>query len=315
MNRAWLQLFRVPNLPTAAGDAVAGAALVLALRGPAPGAVAAALAAGAAELLFYMAGLADNDLVGAATDSPRDRPIPAGRLTVRAVRAARLLCVMAAAAVGAAARLPPVWWAVAAALVALIAFYNRAKDRFLFVGRFAMGACRGVALLSGAAAVSAAPFVGPPAPFPVPPLPLALAMAFLSWTIYIAAVTRLGEDEERASGPAGFSRLALFATIAFHPAFATVAFSSTAMPTAGRVAAGLCLVWVFLNVCLAVAPLVRPHGPAERRRAVGRTIGGLFWMQLGLICLFPHPAFLAFAGGCFAVRLLIRSLVPSVSGS
>ena len=315
MPSAWLQLFRVPNLPTAIGDAVAGAALALALRGPAPGAAVAALAAGGAELLLYMAGLADNDLVGAATDSPADRPIPAGRLTVRAVRAARLLCLAAAAAVGAAARLPAAWWALFAALVALIAFYNRAKDRFLFVGRFAMGACRGVALLSGAAAVSAAPFAGPPAPFPAPPLPLALVLAFLSWTIYIAAVTRLGEDEERASGPAGFSRPALFATIAFHPAFAMVASPSSAVPAPGRVAAGLCLVWVVLNACLAVAPLARPHGPAERRRAVGRTIGGIFWMQLGLICLFPHPAFLAFAGACFIARRLVRRLVPSVSGS
>ena len=71
--KPWLQLFRVPNLPTAVGDAVAGGATVAFAVGRSseeiPGSVvAAALAAGAAELLLYLGGLADNDLVDEEAD-------------------------------------------------------------------------------------------------------------------------------------------------------------------------------------------------------------------------------------------------------
>ena len=53
--KPWLQLFRVPNLPTAVGDAVAGGAMVafFVFGKGVPGSVGAvALAAGAAELML-----------------------------------------------------------------------------------------------------------------------------------------------------------------------------------------------------------------------------------------------------------------------
>ena len=62
MLRPWLQFFRIPNLPTAPGDALAGAVMGVALTG---GDVRHALVAGAAALFLYMYGLADNDIVGA----------------------------------------------------------------------------------------------------------------------------------------------------------------------------------------------------------------------------------------------------------
>ena len=93
--RPWLRFFRVPNLPTALGDAAAGSALAFAMlaggEAPSDGVLAAFLAAAAAELLLYLFGLADNDIAGAesdARDAP-DRPIPSGEISLRAARVAR----------------------------------------------------------------------------------------------------------------------------------------------------------------------------------------------------------------------------------
>ncbi|MBR1589173.1 MAG: hypothetical protein IJ658_12705, partial [Kiritimatiellae bacterium] len=64
--RPWLQFFRLPNLPTAPGDALAGAAVLMCFSA---GGFAQAAAAGAAALGFYMFGLADNDIVGVSADA------------------------------------------------------------------------------------------------------------------------------------------------------------------------------------------------------------------------------------------------------
>ena len=85
----WFRFFRLPNLPTAPGDALAGAAV--GLMWAAGGDVRRALAAGGAAFFLYLYGLADNDVVGAAADARTapDRPIPRGEISLRAARVAR----------------------------------------------------------------------------------------------------------------------------------------------------------------------------------------------------------------------------------
>lgn len=180
---AWLQLFRVVNLPTVPGDVFVGAAAAQAFtHGKAsPAGLAAACLA---SVLLYMFGLADNDIVGAATD--RNRPIPLGLITLRAARIARCLCFLGAFGLGLAARLPQPWWPVACELAVVIAIYNRTKWPLM------MGLCRGVNLVLGAAAIGGlhGDFF-----YAEPPLPVFLA--FLLFTAYIAAVTKYSEGEER----------------------------------------------------------------------------------------------------------------------
>ena len=79
--RSWLQFFRLPNLPTAPGDALAGAAFLLQ---DGAGGFAQAVAAGAAALGIYMFGLADNDIVGVDADSQgrSDRPLARGDISI-----------------------------------------------------------------------------------------------------------------------------------------------------------------------------------------------------------------------------------------
>jgi len=339
--KPWLQLFRVPNLPTAVGDAVAGGAAVAAFclrdtfdSAVRDGVVRAALAAGLAELLLYLGGLADNDLIDEAADraAGSDRPLATGALSRKSVRAARLLCFAAAGVVGLAFRLGAGWWACAATVLASILAYDRVKERMPRLGPWLMGLCRGLAVASGAAAAIASFPSGNAASSDATALWLVVVGPMvLGWTLYTAAVTRLGAGEEQAAAPLGSDRY-LPAANALVPAwFAWAAILSWAVwslrghvPVDGVTTEYLaplvgCLA-AMATWCAAVAPLGKPHGPRERGRAVGRAIGGLLWMQTGFLCFqFPRgapiAAFVALAATCWLARLAIRRAWPAITGS
>ena len=176
----WLRFFRVVNLPTVPGDVLAGAAAALAGGCAAGAGTSASLAAaGTAAVFLYLFGLADNDIVGAPTD--RDRPIPAGEISLGAARLARGLCLLGVLVAGSWANLPPVWWIAAFALAVTCVAYNRTKRTAL------MGLCRGLNVVCGAAIL----FRG--AADAASPLPWTLAAV---WTLYIAVVTKCSEGEE-----------------------------------------------------------------------------------------------------------------------
>ncbi len=321
--KPWLRLFRVPNLPTALGDATAGAALAVAVLAdgsaaspdPTAGGVARAfLAAAAAELLLYLFGLADNDIAGAEADATLapDRPIPSGAISPRAARAARAACLAGAAAAGAVARLPASWWALAGGLALLIVLYNHLKDRLGGISCLAMGACRGLALLTGAAAVLPAAGVGLGGAGIGAVWRVAIPAA-LAWTAYVFAVTRLSEDEHAPAAPLPAWRYPL-GLAALLPAGLAGSKLVCSAPTDASVLI-VCSLAAFCGWCAAVAPLGRPHGPDERGRAVGRAIGALLWMQTGLLLLGLHPPFVAFAAALWALRYAIRALAPNITGS
>lgn len=337
--KPWLQLFRVPNLPTAVGDAVAGGAAVAIVAGGS-GAVPATLAAGAAELLLYLGGLADNDLVDEESDraAGKDRPLAAGQLPRRAVRSARNVCFVAAAAVGVLFRLGVGWWICAAAVAAAILAYDRVKERLPRLGFLLMGLCRGLAVASGAAAVAG---VVPPEAVGVydsvsdldASLVFLVAPMALGWTFYTAAITKLGACEERAAGPMGRRRYApaLFALVPVAFWCPGLVLTATAailhpgsprgsMPPFGPLVPILGCLAAAATWCAAVSPLGEPHGPRERGRAVGRAIGGLLWMQTGFLCFWVHgvppvPAFVGLAAACWIARLAIRRAWPAITGS
>ena len=179
---AWLRFFRAVNLPTVPGDVFVGAALAQAVTHCAvnPAILAATCLA---SVLLYMFGLADNDIVGAATDT--DRPIPQGLISMRAARIARALCLLGAMGLGLTARLPQPWWPVACGLTLAIIIYNRTKWPLM------MGLCRGVNLVLGAAAIG-----GLHGDLLYAGMPIPVFFAFLLFTAYIAAVTKYSEGEE-----------------------------------------------------------------------------------------------------------------------
>lgn len=323
--KAWFEFFRLPNLPTAPGDALAGAAFLLAalpeVFSATPGRI---LAAGAAALCFYLFGLADNDIVGLSFDREQAplRPLPRGAISLGAARVARALCLICALACGGCARLPLVWWGVAAALVGMICLYNRVK------GTFFMGLCRGLSLLAGGASVfrpgilrlPAVPTVGDPG-FSVLVGIVALVLVALGWTLYIAAVTKLSEGEERASEGLGNRRF-LLGLAAFVPllALVPVVVYRLRLPDPNLTLSFLMLpilgcFWAFITWCSAVTPLWFPHGPAERRKAVGQTIGALLYLQVGFMLTVSQPLFVFLAVLLLVGARLIRRFAPTISGS
>ena len=189
--KAWLRFFRVVNLPTVPGDIWVGAVAYWWGEGVICDYGAALFNATIASVLLYMFGLADNDIVGAETDE--GRPIPEGRISLRAARIARALCVLGAIAVGLAPDpvslkpLPWAWWPAAFALLLSAVVYNRTKFWAL------MGICRGLNVAcGGAVAIGASCLSGQETASPF----LWLGVCVAVWTVYIAAVTKYSEGEE-----------------------------------------------------------------------------------------------------------------------
>ena len=163
MKNPWLRLFRVQNLVTVPGDVLAGAAAAGGLSAARAGDLALVCAA---STLMYMYGLADNDIVGAATD-PKSRPIAAGELSVRAAGIARTACLCLAVL---ALWLGHGSFMTLVALTVAIQLYNRTKNPLL------MGAARAANVLLGGLAGLAW-------------LPAAV------WFAYVSAVTKFSERE------------------------------------------------------------------------------------------------------------------------
>ncbi len=175
---AWLRFFRIVNLPTLPGDVLVGAALAIAACKNMIGHYSSAplVASVLASCCLYLYGLADNDIVGAATDI--DRPIPRGEISLGAARFARGLCWLGVLIFALVGGLPLAWWLIACVLLAAIIAYNRLKIAVL------MGLCRGLNVLLGAAVFGLAPLKAIP-----------VLGAALLWTLFITAVTKYSEGE------------------------------------------------------------------------------------------------------------------------
>ena len=284
----WLRFFRVPNLPTAPGDALAGAAFMM----PAGDArLPHAFAAAVGVLLMYMFGLADNDLADAQADAVNapERPIPRGEISTTAATVAMGVCLFAAYMlpdwiVGQfrpGEQMPSTWTASMVTLTICIFVYNRLKSAWL------MGSCRGLSVLCGGMAA----WVPDTSPYAHNLLPESIHL--------VVALIMLAM---------GWVPLLCFVPIACASGMEIASYLLLVLPVAG-----CCC--TFLAWCAAVGPLWLPHGPPERRRAVGKTIGALIYLQIGFMLIAPRPAFLAAAAGLWLASRLVRRLVPHISGS
>lgn len=311
----WLRLIRLPNLPTAPGDALAGAAVLMAYNG---GSTSRAFAAAGAALGFYLFGLVDNDLVGAADDAVHapERPLPSGAISRPAAQTFRAVCLFAALLTGALANLPPAWWLAVALLTAAICLYNR------FKGLWLMGACRALSLLAGGAAV-----LRPKLPLEttfadVPEFATGLAVlggVAVGWCLYIVAVTKLSEGEEQASEGLGAQRF-VWGLAALVPLLAFIAIPYL-MPAHLRESINLRYailpafgtLWTLCIWVASVWPLGEPHDSDTRRTAVGATISALLYLQLGFAVVIRE--FLIVMAVCWLVSRLIRRCLPLIRGS
>jgi 4-hydroxybenzoate polyprenyltransferase len=179
--RAWLELLRVPNLLTVPGDPLAGWALATA-GSPAAGIPWTVCVA---SILFYAGGLLLNDVADAAEDRAArpNRPIPSGRVS----RAAAACAAFALAAAGMVLcfRVSLKTGFAAAELLVVVCLYDLWFKRLPVVGPVAMGFCRGLNILLGAAAA------------PACPTSVVVLVAAGAETLYIAGVTQLARRETR----------------------------------------------------------------------------------------------------------------------
>lgn len=291
---AWLKLFRVTNLPTVPGDALAGAALAMFFVSDcAP--VKTAIAASVSLLLLYMFGLADNDIAGAKSDG--DRPIPSGEISICMARVASIVCLLGALALAAANSVSFAWYLNFTLLTVLILIYNRTKKPLL------MGLCRGLGVVSGMLAAVKN--------FPCDFLIVApLTVVVLGWSFYIAGVTKLSEGEESESVGLGFNRYiwgmpALLPILAF---FFIPKPDEFILPVSG-------CVFTFVVWCFTVAPLGGAHTSQMRMQAVGKAIGALLYMQIGFMFIGRLMPFVASSCILWLAARFIRKAFPSVSGS
>ena len=213
--RAWLQLFRVPNLFTVPGDPLAG--FLIATGGFLDHRVVPPILA---SLCIYAAGLAMNDVFDLKEDLAErpKRPIPSGAISrSAAVSAILLLCV---AGIGALhAGLGPRSAVMGMVLLLAVWLYNSTTKRIPVIGAVTMGTCRGLSVILGAIAgqgldsatvawADALPTsFGLIMPFFVLEAQrtgwglLAATAVAVGVTLYIAAVTNLARHETKAVVP------------------------------------------------------------------------------------------------------------------
>ncbi|MBN1419920.1 MAG: UbiA family prenyltransferase [Planctomycetes bacterium] len=252
--RAILELVRLPLIPSALGDPLAGA--FLASASPPAAATAAAMAAGA---LLYAAGMVTNDLADVRKDRLRHpaRPLPSGRIRPRA--AWMLGILLATAALGTAFAAGPRAFAVACALAGAIALYNGGAKRAGLAGCAIMGSCRGLNLLLGARAAGGEAWI-----------PAAIL------TAYVAAVTAASLGEDRSFHPRRFA-----ATAPLWVLFPAALAVQAASPVRGLAAAAPLAIW--LGVALGRTRRGSARGDHPLEGFTRRALEGIYLVDGGLL--------------------------------
>ncbi len=296
-------MFRAPNLLTVPGDPIAGFLLAqAALAQPAglsvgkPG-VRMALAA-AVSVLIYAAGLLWNDWFDRPEDIRErpDRPLPSGRVRPAHVALVANTLVAAAVATAAVAGRPTLW--VTVALGMLVLAYNMVLKRSALLGPLAMGACRGLSVLVGAAAFGVAGLT----------CPLVIA-AGGGITLYVAAVTWLARGETRQR-PVTAQRIAIAAAFAAWVGAVGVALLTTdAACIQGDRWKTMALVAAVMGLWLAWRLARLGHRPEPRRvqKAIGGFISMIILVQAALVLVAGRPGHtIAFAlMACFALNQIL----------
>jgi len=285
--RAWLQLFRFPNLFTVPGDAMAGIALAAFLQKTSIPSLPTILISGATALCLYCYGLLLNDLHDYRDDCRfhPERPLPARKLSFFSVTAGMVL-MLSAGLVFSATGTGTFFNGLI--LSGLILVYNVIVKRFLLLGSIVMGLCRGASFLLGI------PLASWRAPELYPVLVIAAGLA-----IYVTAVTCIAKQED-APAKHGWYIWLPFVMIICMGIILGSCILNTGLPACSYMSALITasiMVWFCglagtLYSGLRLLPDCVPA--ATTRREIGRFIRSLIFYQVAILILFPGTVFPAF---------------------
>ncbi len=293
--RAWLQLFRLPNLFTVPGDPLVGACIAAqSLNIPWDTVGVVLLIA----LLLYASGLAWNDYFDLPRDRRRrkDRPLPSGRIHPRAALWAGNMLALVGLTL--CARMGGATFWIGLLLVACVFGYNRHLKSIPVIGVLVMGACRGLSVLLGAAAVPV-----------VHPFPASVWIAALIMLLYVAAVTQIARREAEPHQPGGeiwMPAIALLLGVLFYVPFLP-GLSGARAGFLVLYTAAMTVAWVFAFTMRGFA--LSPNLPLALERKdhilfvmpawIGRLIANIIFIQAAFI----------FGAGCGEIGLYTAGAV------
>ena len=277
--RAWLTLFRIPNLFTVPGDPLAGVMLAAAALEIVPAGTALFSTLGAS-LALYSAGLLANDYCDRKVDARErpHRPIPSGAVSEKAVLVMAIILTTAGlllAALGGKSTL-----LIAFILSITSWFYNAAGKRTAWLAPVKMGLCRGLNLLLGATVLGVPGLISRPA--------LIAASLMTGYVALITAAARYEAEEGDPGIPSWIPRLMPF----------TLTAGLLAIIQPKGLALGLALMAVIWSSLLGYQ-LSRSSSPSMTQKSIGGLIRGLILIQAAL-CASAGPA-----GQSMAILLLI----------
>jgi 4-hydroxybenzoate polyprenyltransferase len=242
---AWLQLLRLANVLTAVADVMMG---YLVTHGDLQPPLQFALLA-IASCLLYLSGMVLNDVFDAAVDARErpERPIPSGRISLRAAQAVGFAMLASGVLIAGMVSFHASDWrpvVVTAALAVCVVLYDAVLKRTP-LAPLAMGACRALNVLLG---MSLAPLATEVASPYVRFGTLGAALIALGIGIYVVGVTVFARTDARAS-------------------------------SRGRLVAGLIVLLAGMAMLAAVPALTNYRPPL----LVGRTGWYLLWIVLAMI--------------------------------
>lgn len=273
---AWIRYLRLPNVLTIPGDVLAGAALAGGLSREIWTTVLGVC-------LAYLFGMALNDLTDRHLDRRErpERPLPSGRISLRAARTACIFLALAAF-VSAPSK------GMMILLITIVAYTNL-KERMPRLGAAQMGFCRMLAVWIGAGQLV--------------PTPLPLTVALLWWGLFIFCVTRIASFETR---PDRRTRMHLLIPPLMLLGTGTLLLKSTGFPLEGLIALGL-----LTGSCRIVLGIERADGSIQPSD-IGRFLGLLFFMQAFVLV---QSGQLVTAGVVLALAPLLRLLRKRIPAS
>lgn len=278
--RAYLELVRIPAVFSAPSDVLAGLALAAAFGAAlAPTTIVLLLVASVA---VYCAGMAANDVFDATIDAQErpGRPIPSGRVPLRAAWTLVLGLQALGLALGAAVG-PPAFAAVGFTVVCTYAYNALLKDSPL--GPWTMGACR-----YGNAAIGLSV-----AGWPSLTLPWLIPLSTLAYTAAVTFVSRHEVD--------GAARADLRGPFA---ALLVLALAPTAWTLAGPLPVTWAAALPLLTLVWLIGPLRRAWAHPTAGSVRGVVMAGIYGIALTNACL------AAAAGGFWQAALAAGLLVP-----